>query len=165
MLDIMLAAERSGSGPRSIRLVGLAGASNNTIGVFEFEVYDKAGRNVCRTTGYVPAVSYSVNANKFGANFTTFPAAYAIDGNSTSWQNATYMGCAADYSAYLQFDFPAGFEMDYWRFKVEGSWYPVGNGIALQILIDGVWTTVTGTRAPANWADNTWYSFTGLSHT
>lgn len=165
MLDLMLAANPGVSAPRSVRFVGLSGASNNTIGVHEFEIYNKSGQNVCRLAGYVPACSYSPNANKFGANFTTFPVEYAIDGNSSTWQQTTYMGCATDYSAWLQFDFPKGFDIDYWRFKVEGSWYPSGQGVALQVLDNGQWITVTGNQSPLSWGPSTWFTFTGLSHT
>lgn len=165
MLDLMLTSPPSAKPKRSIRFVGLSGYTNNSIGVHELEIYDRAGRNVCRTVGYVPVCSYSPNANKNGANFTIFPVEYAIDGNSLAWQNTTYLACAADYSAWLQFDFPQGFDMDYWRFKVEGSYYPAGEGIALQVEVNGKWETVTGTKSPGGWFAGAWFSFTGLSHT
>ncbi|QXO10073.1 hypothetical protein pEaSNUABM37_00112 [Erwinia phage pEa_SNUABM_37] len=149
---------------QSVRLCGLSAQNINVIGVYELELYNKAGVNLCRVAGATPATSYSpATTNSPSVNLVNYPPSNTIDGNTTDWHSTCYIACATDGSAWLQYDFPVPITIDHWYFLPEGQYIPAGAGLKLQIYIDGVWCDIRGTMTPTQWSFSKWHVFTNLS--
>lgn len=152
---------------RSVRLIARSSASRNALGVYELELYDKTGNNLCRTPGYIPTTSYSPEAaNNVNVDIITYGPGKAIDGIYNAWTSTCYMSCNPNNTAWIQFDFPQDIVIDNWRILFEGAYYPIAlDAVALQINIDGNWHYLTGTRTPSPWGLYTWTTFTDLKIT
>lgn len=166
MLEMLLAGKKpKGSALASFRVVCYASMSGNAIGVFELELYDANGNNLCRTPGSIPVAFHSPKAAS-GPNVdaVNYPASNAIDGNWTNWPRTAYATCAADGSAFLQYDFPVPVNLSWWRIIFEGAFVPTPTGFELQQLVNGTWKTVKGTMTPSSgYYSGQWYTFTGLT--
>lgn len=166
MLEIMLGRAKkalTGTAGRSIRLLALAGG-RGSVGVFEFELLDSTGRNLCRTAGFVPATSYSPGATGAAGDMVTYPPSKTIDGiSSGDWRATCYMACKADGSSWLQYDFPQDIVIDKWRMMAEGTWIPTPTGMKIQLLTAQGWKDIiAGTSDKNDWTTG-WRMFSNLS--
>lgn len=166
----MLQTGRKNSGPangRSFRLVGLATPSRPLIGILELEIIDAAGRNLCRTAGYIPTViaSPALKAAYANGEETTYPPSLIIDGfSANNWMLAAYIYQNADGSRYFEITFPQDVNITKWRCMIEASAPPTANGLKLMSLQGGVWKTVVGTPDAPDWNNqNKWREWTNLS--
>ena len=152
----------SGPGPvsgRSFRLVSLGATQGGVIGVFEFELYNSSGQNLCRTAGFVPTITPSANS----VAFPEYGPERTIDGQYSpngSWTGTGYMNARADGSSFFEYTFPQDISPISWRMMPEGAWLPTNNGIKLQALKNDVWVDITGTSNAGAWSNNVWRSFT-----
>lgn len=169
MLNMLMAGKKVKSltptGPSAFRIMCYSSQSGNAIGVWEFELYDANGVNLCRNPGTVPTASFSPEAAKSPlVDPVNYPASNAIDGNYSSWPFTAYANCNPNGSAFIMFDFPVHVDVKSWRIIFEGNFVPTATGIELQQWVNGTWKKVNGTMSPASgYIRDQWYTFTGLS--
>lgn len=168
MLETLLGRNKKplvGMVGRSIRLLGISASRDSTLGVYEFQLLDSAARNLCRTPGFVPSVSYSPNAAAPGISMSTYPPTNTIDGVSGGdWTKTCYMSARPDGTAWLQYDFPQDITLDSWRIIFEGTWQPTGEGVRLMLLTADGWKQILhGDSLPTNWPYADWRTFSKLS--
>lgn len=143
---------------RVFRLIALAAQrAEGQIGVYEFEMYDAQGRNLCRNADTMPIAT----ASPYSGVGTNYPPLKAIDGNYSSWPNTCYMDARSDGESYLEFTFPVDVNPTSWRMMPEGTWLPANPvGVRLEVYRNGSWIDITGTVSGIRWNTNTWRGFT-----
>lgn len=143
----------------ALRLVALGGLSTS-VGIFEFEVFDKNRINLCRDPEYVPTVTASAAAKLGPISTETYKPSNTIDGDYYSWPATCYIPPQANGSSYLEYQFKKPITLVAWRMVCEGNYIAATNGMKLQAQVDGVWGDVECVTQDPVWRFATWKEFT-----